>query len=94
MPEHQKTSDPFCFKQFKHNLVMAKSKTPPPKKEEDDWSKREIGALWKKSSPTQDFYSGKISVNGQNFEIVCYTNKHKSADNHPDIRIYTSKPRS
>ena len=59
-------------------------------KEKIDWNKREIGALWKKTKGMQPFYSGKITVDGRDFEIVCFTNKHKTADNHPDVRIYLS----
>jgi uncharacterized protein (DUF736 family) len=57
--------------------------------EKTDWNKLEIGALWKKTGKTESFYSGKIKINGKDQEIVCFVNKHKSAENHPDIRIYT-----
>lgn len=60
-------------------------------KQKRDWSKLEMGALWKKTNATQSFYSGKIKIEGKEFEIICFTNKHKTADNHPDIRIYLSQ---
>ena len=59
-------------------------------KEKIDWNKREIGALWKKAKGTQQFYSGKISLEGKDYEIECFTNKFKKADNHPDGRVYLS----
>jgi len=60
-------------------------------KEKKDWSKLEIGALWKKSGQNQNYYSGKVNVNGKECEIVCFSNKHKTEDKHPDIRIYLSE---
>lgn len=60
-------------------------------KKENDWKKREVGALWRKSNASQDFYSGKIKVNGEEVEIVCFTNKFKSEEKQPDLRIYLSE---
>lgn len=60
-------------------------------KDKSDWSKREIGALWKKTNGSQSFYSGKIKLNGEEIEIVCFSNKHKTEDRHPDIRVYISE---
>ena len=58
-----------------------------------DWQKRECGALWKKESPTQKFFSGHVKVddNGEEklLKVVVFSNKHKSKDSHPDFRIYT-----
>lgn len=60
-------------------------------KKENDWAKREVGALWKKTNSNQSFYSGKVKVGDKEVEIVCFTNKHKSEDKHPDLRIYLSE---
>ena len=60
-----------------------------------DWKKRELGALWKKTSNSGlAFYSGKIEVNGELIELVCYANKDKKSDNQPDVRIYKATPRN
>ena len=60
---------------------------------ESDWGKREIGALWKKEGNGNPFYSGKVKVGDKEVEIVCFSNKHKTEDKHPDIRIYISEPK-
>ena len=55
-----------------------------------DWQKRECGALWKKESPTQKFFSGHVKVDD-------YGEEKLLKDSHPDFRIYTvddKKPQS
>ena len=59
-----------------------------------DWKKREVGALWKKESPTQKYFSGHIKVDdgmgGDDLlKVVIFKNNYKEKDNHPDFRIYT-----
>jgi len=58
-----------------------------------DWQKRECGALWKKESPSQKYFSGHVKVDDDGEEkllrVVVFSNRHKSKDNHPDFRIYT-----
>jgi len=62
------------------------------KKPENNWSERELGALWRVDGKNQSFYSGSIKVNGEEYKIVCFPNKHKEAgSNQPDIRIYKSE---
>jgi|APGre2960657404_1045060.scaffolds.fasta_scaffold87572_1 hypothetical protein len=61
--------------------------------EKKDWSKLELGALWKKEGKNGAFYSGKLKIDGKEQEIVCFANKNKSSDNQPDIHIYKSEPR-
>lgn len=63
--------------------------------EQNDWAKREIGALWEKQSPSQKYFSGHFTVadeNGveQKVKVVIFTNKHKKKDTHPDFRVYKS----
>lgn len=72
-----------------------------------DWQKREVGALWKKESPSQKYFSGHVKIDDYGEEkllkVVIFSNRHKSKDSHPDFRIYTvddsfkkgeSKPKS
>lgn len=60
-----------------------------------DWKDRELGALWKKTSNGGlSFYSGKIKINGEEIELVCYANKDKKSDNQPDVRIYKASHRA
>lgn len=61
--------------------------------EKKDWSKVEIGALWKKEGGGQSFYSGKVKVGKTEVDVVCFSNKYKTEDKHPDIRIYISEPK-
>ena len=68
-------------------------------KNKNDWSEREVGALWKKQSSTQKFLSGHIKVDDgmggeEMLQVVIFNNKHKQKDNHPDFRIYKSVPRA
>tara|TARA_Y100001937_G_C7001464_1_gene276677 strand:- start:272 stop:484 length:213 start_codon:yes stop_codon:yes gene_type:complete len=59
----------------------------------DEWKKRELGALWRVDGKKQSFYSGSIKdSNGEEIRIVCFPNSFKEkGSNQPDIRIYTSK---
>jgi hypothetical protein len=68
-------------------------------KNKNDWAEREVGALWKKQSPTQKFLSGHIKIDDgmggeETLQVVIFNNKHKKQDNHPDFRIYKSLPRT
>lgn len=62
-----------------------------------DWSKRDIGALWKRESATQKYLSGYVKVDELGIErevkVVVFSNKNKK-DNQkaPDYRIYLSLP--
>jgi uncharacterized protein (DUF736 family) len=55
-----------------------------------DWKEREIGAFWKRESPSQKFLSGKIEVEGKKLEVILFTNKYKEKDNQPDYRLFLS----
>ena len=68
----------------------------------NDWKKREVGALWRKESATQKYFSGHVKVDDYGEEkllkVVVFKNNYKEKDNHPDFRIYTvddmsSKPK-
>ena len=66
--------------------------TQTAQENENKWSERELGALWRVDGKNQSFYSGNIKVNGEVFKIVCFPNKHKeTSSNQPDIRIYKSE---
>ena len=56
---------------------------------ENEWSKREVGALWKRKSATQFYLSGHVSLDfDKKYKIMIFTNKHKKTDAHPDYRVY------
>jgi uncharacterized protein (DUF736 family) len=60
-----------------------------------DWSKRDVGALWKREGKSQKYLSGyvKIESTGEEIKVVVFANKNKN-DNAkaPDYRIYVSAP--
>ena len=61
----------------------------------NDWSKRDIGALWKKDGPTQKYLSGYLTIDEfgtkTKVNVVVFGNKNKSKDTAPDFRVYLSK---
>ena len=66
-------------------------------KKNNEWQQRELGALWKKESPTQKYLSGHVKIDDgmggeETLQLIIFANKHKQKDNHPDFRIYKSQP--
>lgn len=64
-------------------------------KSTSEWRKRELGALWKRSGKTQQFYSGLLKLNKgtdqeKEVNIVVFLNKMKSSEKAPDLIIYES----
>lgn len=60
-----------------------------------DWKNRELGALWKKTSKTQNYLSGFVKIGEfgveQEIKLIIFTNKNKSKNpNAPDFVIYQS----
>ena len=57
--------------------------------QENEWAKREIGALWVKESPSQKYFSGHVTdPDGNRTKVLIFTNKSKQKDNQPDFRVY------
>jgi len=56
--------------------------------------KKDIGALWARTSKAgATFLSGKITVDGQEVEIIAFKNTYKKpGDKTPDWRVYPSTP--
>jgi uncharacterized protein (DUF736 family) len=59
----------------------------------NEWSEREVGALWKRSGPNQKYLTGKVKVEGVEKNVVIFSNKNKTKDNQPDFRVYLSRDR-
>ena len=64
-------------------------------KSTSEWRKRELGALWKRSGKTQQFYSGNLKINKgtedeKEVSIVVFLNKMKSSEKAPDLLMYES----
>lgn len=62
-----------------------------------EWTKRDVGALWKREGKNQNYLSGYVKVDELGVErelkIVVFSNKNKNNNNKaPDYRIYVSKP--
>ena len=69
------------------------------KNNKNEWSEREVGALWLKQSPNQKYFSGHVTVEDEfgdekKLQVVVFRNRNKQKDNHPDFRIYKSVPRN
>jgi uncharacterized protein (DUF736 family) len=63
----------------------------------NDWSKRDVGALWKREGSNQKYLSGYVKVDELGIEremkVVVFSNKSKkNNEKAPDYRIYLSKP--
>ena len=65
----------------------------------NDWEKREVGALWTKTSQSsgKKYFSGHFKIQTEFGEdkkipVVAFFNKDKKSENSPDFRIYLSRP--
>tara|TARA_Y100000310_G_C20593088_1_gene769110 strand:+ start:903 stop:1184 length:282 start_codon:yes stop_codon:yes gene_type:complete len=64
-------------------------------KTNNEWSEREIGALWKREGRNQKYLTGKVKDSeGNEQQVVIFSNKNKTKDNQPDFRVYKSVDRS
>jgi len=62
-----------------------------------DWSKRDVGALWRREGQNQKYLSGYIKIGDagseQEIKVVVFSNKNKNNNEKaPDYRVYLSKP--
>lgn len=54
----------------------------------------DIGALWVKTSGRGDYMTGKLEIDGQTINVVCFKNDRKQpGSKQPDWRVMKSKPR-
>jgi hypothetical protein len=69
-------------------------------KQQSDWSKRELGALWVRSGKNQKYLSGTINVETmpgvtEPVKVVVFTNKGREKNERaPDYVIYRSEEAS
>ena len=61
-----------------------------------DWSKRELGALWKNQGRSQTYLTGHVTPPGASepVKVIVFSNKNKNKDNQPDFRVYLSENKS
>lgn len=68
----------------------------------NDWDERELGCLWRreKQGTKEKYLTGVLdadklrkilTANNGDVQIVCFSNKGKTKDTHPDLRIYLSE---
>jgi len=66
-------------------------------KNENNWTRREVGALWLKLSKdkSQKYMTGHMqtSLEGK-IDVVVFSNKDKKTDKAPDFRIYLSEKKT
>jgi len=66
-------------------------------KNESNWTRREVGALWLKLSKdkSQKYMTGHMqtSLEGK-IDVVVFSNKDKKTDKAPDFRIYLSEKKT
>ena len=43
--------------------------------------------LWKKEGDKGAYYSGSVSIDGQDFWVNLYRNDRKESDKHPDLNL-------
>jgi len=65
---------------------------------QNEWSKRELGALWKRSGKSQTYLSGFVKIGEFGVEkevrLVIFTNKNRDKNERaPDFVIYESQDR-
>ena len=62
-----------------------------------DWTKMELGALWRRqSSKGEKYLTGTLKFTegvaaGQQVQVIIFSNKDKTAENQPDLRVYLSE---
>lgn len=65
----------------------------------NDWKKRELGALWRREGKQQNFLSGTLRLQDEfgmqkETKVVVFTNKGKAKNEKaPDFIIYEDRPR-
>jgi|TARA_R110000823_G_scaffold23696_9_gene70469 hypothetical protein len=72
------------------------TETETEKKSDNDWSKREMGALWRREGKSQNYLSGYVKFGEFGTEkevrVIVFTNKGKSKNpKAPDFVIYESQ---
>lgn len=70
-----------------------------------DWEAKDLGCMWKreKQGTKEKYLTGVLNANklrkvletaGEEVQLVVFSNKNKTKDNHPDLRIYLSEKRN
>lgn len=66
------------------------------------WDDKELGVLWRreKNGTKEKYLTGVLDAkklaqllakSNEDIQVVCFTNKRKQKDTHPDLRIYLSE---
>ena len=67
--------------------------------ENNEWKKRELGALWRREGKNQNYLSGHVKIGEFGVEkevkLVVFTNKYKSENSKaPDFILYEASDRT
>ena len=75
---------------------MSDNNTESNTESKTDWSKRELGALWKNQGRSQTYLTGHVTPPGASepLKVIVFSNKNKNKDNQPDFRVYLSETRT
>tara|TARA_R100000808_G_scaffold24932_1_gene59537 strand:+ start:18064 stop:18351 length:288 start_codon:yes stop_codon:yes gene_type:complete len=70
---------------------MSDTETKTTSNPQKKFDNEEVGAFWKRKAQNggQTYLAGHVEGLGK---VVVFTNKSKTSDNHPDYRVYKSKP--
>lgn len=67
-------------------------------KNTNEWDKKELGVLWSRKSQSkgETYLTGVLNLKNLGYgdkdvAIVCFKNRTKHKDTHPDVRIYLSE---
>lgn len=52
----------------------------------------EIGAVWKRTGKTGEYFTGSVMLNGVAYEIRIFKNDYKKLDKHPDMKVFLATP--
>lgn len=55
--------------------------------------KEKLGALWVKSGPKGDFFTGEVEIDGVKTKLVIFQNGFKDSEKKPDWIIFKSQPK-
>jgi len=75
---------------------MSDNNTENNTENKTDWSKRELGALWKNSGRSQTYLTGHVTPPGatEPVKVIIFSNKNKNKDSQPDFRVYLSETKT
>lgn len=57
--------------------------------------RKDVGAAWTRTSQAgQKYWSMKVELGGEKYDLVAFKNGYKETENQPDIKIYLSEKKA